>query len=360
MKEEIIFKTLSGSKLYGTDSINSDTDIKGVFLPEVDDLLLCKAPKHYTFTTNNSNKKNDSSDVDETYYSLQYYLELLAKGDTTALDMLFAYTNEKAILQTSPIWNNIINNIDAFITKNMKAYLGYCKSQCIKYSLKGDKLNNFYKFLNFLSRENSYTWAEEGDITLYHCLNFALKGNYNNKVLDKYIPKIGEEKIKFTKIDFGEHCYIETANNKESYLVISGIKFQLNDWCKSNMDKVERVIDNYGKRAKNAAEDNGVDYKAISHAVRVILQVEEILKTGKLQFPLKEAKFIKSIKYKTTEMSFEEIISWIETKIKEIENVLLPNSNLQEKVNQHWINQFILICYDFVEDTRKNQEIVWK
>ena len=30
MKERVIFKTVSGSKLYGTDSENSDTDIKGV------------------------------------------------------------------------------------------------------------------------------------------------------------------------------------------------------------------------------------------------------------------------------------------------------------------------------------------
>ena len=149
---------------------------------------------------------------------------------------------------------------------------------------------------------------------------------------------------------------IETANNKESYLVISGIKFQLNDWCKSNMDKVERVIDNYGKRAKNAAEDNGADYKAISHAVRVILQVEEILKTGKLQFPLKEAEFIKSIKYKTTEMSFEEIISWIEIKIKEIEEVLVPNSNLQEKVNQHHLAKGNQILYS---DSEWSNEYVY-
>ena len=48
IKEKILFKTLTGSKLYGTNSENSDTDIKGVFLPDIKDLLLNKAPKHYT------------------------------------------------------------------------------------------------------------------------------------------------------------------------------------------------------------------------------------------------------------------------------------------------------------------------
>ena len=39
IKEKILFKTLTGSKLYGTNSENSDTDIKGVFLPDIKDLL---------------------------------------------------------------------------------------------------------------------------------------------------------------------------------------------------------------------------------------------------------------------------------------------------------------------------------
>ena len=67
MKEKILFKTKSGSKLYGTDSKSSDLDIKGVFLPDIHDLILNKAPKHYTSTTGNGGMKNNSDDVDETY-----------------------------------------------------------------------------------------------------------------------------------------------------------------------------------------------------------------------------------------------------------------------------------------------------
>lgn len=345
MKEKIIFKAYSGSKLYGTDGENSDVDIKGVFLPCKEDLILGKAPKHYVFSTGNSNKKNDKNDVDETYYSLHYFFELLSRGDTNALDLLFAYTNNERVIVNTPEWDVIIKNKNKLFTKNMKAYLGYCKSQCLKYSVKGEKLNNFKKFANFLSRENSHSWADNNDTTLYQCLNFALKGNYNNKVIDQHIPEVGEEKIKFNEIDFGEHCYIETANNKENYLVISGIKFQLQDWCEKVFDKIQEVIFSYGKRAITAAENNGADYKAISHAVRVILQVEEILKTNHLNFPLKDADFIKSIKYQTTSMTFDEIIDWIEMKIKEIDEIILPQSELPEKVNQKWIEKFILGCY---------------
>ena len=347
MKERVIFKTVSGSKLYGTDSENSDTDIKGVFLPELNDLILGKAPKHYVFSTGNSNSKNDSSDTDETYYSLQYYLELLARGDTTALDMLFAYTNEKVIIESSEIWKELIDNIDKVLTRNMKAYMGYCKSQSIKYSVKGEKLNNFKQFQDFCNRYVDQRKQQTGERFTIKEVIEMLVSDFN----DRYIPKPGLERIKFNetvglhKFNFGEHCYIETELNHESYLSISDVKFSLNDQLDDALRKVNKVIASYGKRAENAAKDNGADYKAISHAVRVITQVEELLSTGRLVFPLKMADFIKSIKYKTTDMNFDEIMDWIESKIHEIDEKLLPMSTLPERADQKWIEQFILKCY---------------
>ena len=107
IKEQIIFKCIVGSKLYGTNNENSDTDIKGVFLPDLNDLILGKAPKHYTFSSGSKYDRNDKDDVDETYYSLQYFLELAAKGDTNAIDLLFAYTNKN--VDTDEIFNKGIS-----------------------------------------------------------------------------------------------------------------------------------------------------------------------------------------------------------------------------------------------------------
>ena len=77
MDEKLIFKTYAGSKLYGTDSECSDTDIKGVFIPYKEDLILGKAPKHYSVSSNNQKEKNNKADIDETYYSIHYFLELI-------------------------------------------------------------------------------------------------------------------------------------------------------------------------------------------------------------------------------------------------------------------------------------------
>ena len=329
--ETLLFETLSGSKLYGTNSEKSDTDIKGVFLPKLNDLILGKAPKTISFSSGSKYEKNSSDDIDKTYYSLQYFLELAAKGETNCIDILFAYTNENAVQYMSSEWKELTQNIDKIITKNMNAYLGYCKSQCQKYSLKGDKLNNYMSFLKmceFYYNDKNEHGAPE---TLYNILCRAFH-------LDS---------LKHL-INFGDHCYFITANNKESYISISDIKFTLTDSIKSAYHKCQKVINSYGQRAQAAANEDGTDLKAISHCVRVLFQVEELLETGKIEFPLKHADFVKSIKYNTTAMTRDEIMDWIEKKIEYI-NTQLEKSTLREKADYKWIEKFILKCYKIEE-----------
>ena len=344
MDEKLIFKTYAGSKLYGTDSECSDTDIKGVFIPYKEDLILGKAPKHYSVSSNNQKEKNNKADIDETYYSIHYFLELVSKGETNAIDLLFAYTNWEKVIISTKEWQTIIDNIDKLITKNIKSYLGYCKSQSIKYSIKGSKLKNYKSFMDFCKKHYYDSYENGIRKSLYSVLNDFL----GHDSIENYIPKVGEDRIKANinlSCLFGEHCYFITADNKESYISISDIKFGLDEKISDVYQKVKRTIESYGKRAEKASIDNGADYKAISHCVRVILQVEELLTTNKITFPLINREFIKSIKYKTTSMKYDEIMKWIDNHIMHIEEVLLPKSTLREKSDMKWINNFILNLY---------------
>ena len=339
MKEKIIFEAIVGSKLYGTNSENSDTDIKGVFLPDIEDLILCKAPKCIQESTAKDGERNCKDDIDKTYYSLQYFLELAAKGETNAIDILFAYTNKECVLTITPEWEYVINNIDKILTKNINAFMGYCKSQCIKYSVKGEKLHNYKQFKDFCERHIHDVDKNGARLSIKQIFIDNL-GDF-----EKYIPESDKERIKFDRYDFGEHCYIITSWNKEHYISISDVKIDLNDDAMSALHKIKRTIESYGKRAEIAEENNGADYKAISHCVRVLFEVEEILTKHKIEFPLKDREFIKSIKYKTTALSRDEIMNWIEEKINYIENNLIENSNLQDKADFKWIKNCICKSY---------------
>lgn len=343
--DRLIFVTYSGSKLYGTNSENSDTDIKFVYIPKIEDMILGKYPKHYTFSTGEKHNKNNSEDIDFSGYSVQYYLEMLSKGETNALDLYFAHTNKDAVIYYTEEWNELVNNRDKLLTKNMKAYLGYCKNQSVKYSLKGDKLKNYSNFMSFCWQHYYDSLGNGQSKTLRIVLDEFL----GHDSLDNYIPRVGEDRIKANFIlsgMFGEHCYFVTSDNKESYISISDVKFGLDESISDVYRKVNKVVVSYGKRAENAASDNGADYKAISHAIRVSLQVEEILFNGYINFPLKDRNFIKSIKYKNTHMSYDEIMDWLNKKIEYIEKELLPNSKLREKSDFDWIENYILKCYN--------------
>lgn len=345
MDEKIVFKTYYGSRLYGTAGPNSDTDIKGVFLPKKEDLLLCKTPKHFILNTNKSGA-NTKDDTDESYLSLHYFIELLTQGETNALDMFFSFTNKEALIETSPIYEKMIENADKLITKNVSKYLGYCKSQAIRYSLKGDKLNNFNAFRDFLDNKTGHVLLKDA-LLINNVIGFEdLEVKETSTEYFKGTKLIGKRN-KIEGTPFGDHVYVLIAENKELYFMISDIKFQMNGTINENKGSLFKTLKSYGQRAENAAENKGADFKALSHAVRVLFQAEELLTTGKITFPLKgnNLQLVRDIKFRKTNMTYEQIVEFIEKKLKYIEDVILPNSKLRSKPDYNFINQFILDLY---------------
>ena len=64
-----LFTTPYGSKLYGTDGPNSDTDIKYIFLPPLKDVLLGKQVLKTKFISPNETDK--TKQVDEDFIPIQ-------------------------------------------------------------------------------------------------------------------------------------------------------------------------------------------------------------------------------------------------------------------------------------------------
>lgn len=61
-------------------------------------------------------------------------------------------------------------------------------------------------------------------------------------------------------------------------------------------DSLQKTYHAYGHRALAAARDEGIDWKAISHALRAAFQMYEILSFGDLQFPLQGAHVLSEVK----------------------------------------------------------------
>ena len=305
--DELVLVTLFGAKLYGTADQNSDTDIKGIFLPNLKSVLLNTVPKSIHFRSKKEDwRKNSPKDVDIELYSLPYFLKLACNGETVALDVL--HTNENFILYTSEIWNQIMARRKKFYSKSLNAFVGYARKQAAKYGIKGSRLQICEELIKLLK--------EHEDKTMSHIWGILPIGEHTSFVNDIHGVKMYQ---------------------------ICGKKFQ--EFVTTNyvVTVLETFYNEYGHRAKLAKENNGIDWKAISHAMRACFQLEEIYTTENLIFPLKQADYLKQIKF--GELDYSTVVApHLDEYIDRIE-LLSKESKYRKKVKRGYWEDFLVSTY---------------
>ena len=88
MDNEIVFQCVYGSRLYGTNNQNSDTDFKQIHILPTDVLLTGKYHGCFNKSRNNVGR-NSASDVDFDSKELRTFIKDALSGVTYALEMLF-------------------------------------------------------------------------------------------------------------------------------------------------------------------------------------------------------------------------------------------------------------------------------
>ncbi len=301
---KLIVKMKFGAHLYGTATSESDIDYKGVFLPLKEQVLLGRIPKSYTYTSGTDRSKNTAEDVDYEYYSLHHFIKLACEGQTVAMDMLHAPDN--MIYETSDIWNSIVKNRNMFYTKNLKSFIEYARRQASKYGIKGSRINAVLKVLDVLKEET--------------------RAKRLRDIWDM-LPR-------------AEHCYDlgVDPNGMRQYQVCGKI-FQESAGIDYVIPILEKFYDDYGSRARLAAENKEVDWKAISHAFRAAYQTKEILTKGTITFPLEKAPFL--IEVKKGGMDYlAEVAPALESLMEEVEE-LSQKSTLPGQVDTGFWDTFI-------------------
>lgn len=310
---ELIFKTKFGSHLYGTATEMSDTDYKGIYLPNLNELILQKTSKSINnITKKDCSQKNTSDDIDYEIYSLHYFLELAYKGETCALDMIHTPDHFEEI--RSQKWAFIRTNRSRFYTKNLKAYIGYCKMQASKYGIKGSRLSDAESILKFLKDKPQQA-------RLSHVWNELPQGE-------------NIKKIEIEDCDGEDKRAIEVCSRK--LMATTPIQYAI--------ESIQKFYENYGQRAQQAKDNKGIDWKAISHAFRAGLQLKEIYETGDLIYPLKDAEFLVGIKKGKYHYQDDGISQKLENLVDEI-NVLAEKSTYPEKCDRSFWESWLVSLY---------------
>lgn len=316
-----IMKGYFGSHLYGTSTPESDVDFKEIYVPHARDILTGNVKEHMSKNTNNTSSKNTKDDVDHELYSLKYFFKLAADGETVALDMLHTPPSLVVKSDLPDVWKYIQDNRSRFYTTNMKSYLGYVRKQASKYGVKGSRLAVLRQAL-----KRSNEWGQYFDngavIRLSHMKNVLPVGEFAS-----WVETENEKTGKQTFYNLLDRKFQDTLTNKEFNAILV------------------KLEENYGERARKAEANEGIDWKALSHACRGGLQLLEIYKTGDLVYPLQDAPFILDVKlgkhtFKTVQEFLEDIVDQVEHAAEQA-----AKNGMQQKVDMSFWDDFLEQVY---------------
>jgi hypothetical protein len=198
--------------------------------------------------------------------------------------------------------------------------VGYCRQQANKYGIKGSRVAAARAALTWLAGlcEENLSHTKLGEFTA-----------------DVRVMTDSNEHMAIVAIEQGAGTMIDHWD-------VCGRKLSFTASVKHAHDVMVKLVGEYGHRALQAERQEGVDWKALSHAVRVATQAIELLQTGSVTFPLPNAGHVLAIK--TGEIPYREVAEEIELLLVEVE-AAAQRSTLRDEPDREWIDNFVAQVY---------------
>lgn len=150
MSEQMIFKCVFGSHLYGLNTADSDMDYKAIVLPSQKDIWMQRGMFSKNTSSNPTSTKNTSEDIDMEIMSLHKFIKLACNNEMIAIDMLHVHPDSGCVLEDSMIWTDLRSRRAQFYSKDMAGFLGYVKKQAAKYSYRGSRVHSLKKIVEII------------------------------------------------------------------------------------------------------------------------------------------------------------------------------------------------------------------
>lgn len=310
---KVLMKCVFGSYLYGTNTASSDRDYKAIYLPNIDDLILGHTSKSSIIQTKQGSGKNSAEDVDFESCSLQRFILHLGKnGDTMFLDMLHA--PDSALIQTSDQWEFIRKHRTRFYTKMSKSYIGYARKHSQHFVSSTQKRQAVEDLLVLLKEVPPTTKLAD--------------------VYDSLPDTAFSRKYKITNSEHQDQRTYDFCGKK--FMASSNVGFAI--------ESLERTYSQYGQRTKDAAQNDGINFKSLSHAFRVGFQLQQLYSENDMTFPLAEAEWLRDMKMGKLNFVDDKLSAKLQALLENVDH-LAEASKFPECVEMTFWEDWILSLY---------------
>ncbi|MBI3134568.1 MAG: nucleotidyltransferase domain-containing protein [Bacteroidetes bacterium] len=312
----LLLDCISGSKAYGLDTPQSDTDLKGVFL----------LPKRQYYGLNYVDQVNNATN-DEVYYELKRFVDLLAKNNPNILELL--NTPSDCVIYRHPVMDLL--KPELFLSKLCKqAFAGYAQTQIKKAKGLNKKIVNpidkerksVLDFCSVVYGQGSIPLASWLEMMNYHQQECGLvKINHMRDVYAVYHKSQLKEgflrgicsgteanDISLSSVEKGIQPLAVLSYNKDGYSSYCKDYKEYWDWVeKRNEIRYENTLD-HGKN---------YDAKNMMHTFRLLNMAEEIAREGKIIVRRPDRDYL--LKIRSGLFSYEELVERANEQISRID-----------------------------------------
>lgn len=345
----LIFKALVGSHSYGTSIPTSDTDYKGVYMQNPDDLL--------SF----GYKEQVDIGKDECYYEVRRFLQLLQTANPTVLELL--YSPQDCIEITSPQFELIVANRSKFLTqKCLLSFGGYAIAQ-IKKAKGLDKKMNWEKArvvrktpIDFIYvYEDGKTmsldsWLKREDKKQEHCglvaldhfkdcfaLYYDYNSHYGQEANRNYHP------LGFKGVILDDSNSVRVSSVPKGMLPVAIIYYNKDGYSMHCKDYREYQMwlenRNTQRYVDNTLHNQKIDGKNMLHCRRLLDMAMEIAQEGTVNVRRPNAEYLLSIR--RGEVPLDDIIKKAEEDLKLLDE-LYAKSGLPLDCDKEFVNELLL------------------
>ena len=331
----LLFECITGSRAYGTDTPESDTDLRGIFV----------MPRENFFGFGKIEQVSDENN-DESYYEIGRFIQLLAKNNPNILEVLYA--DDDCIRFRHPLFDLIDPN-DVLSKLCEATFAGYAMTQIRKARGLNKKIVNPMDGPKKSILDFCYIVHGQGSIPVSEWLES--EGLRQEECGLVKVPHMRDVYAVFAGFPT---CRGIIRSDEASEVILSSIPkgAEPRGWMSFNKDGFKKYSKEYreyqdwlekrnpARYATNIAHGRNYDSKNLMHTFRLLDMAGEIAAEKRIRVRRPNREFLMQIR--NGEFEYDELIARAEEKVESIHEAF-AQSDLRDEPDREKLEEALIL-----------------